>query len=497
MRRSHASVTVFLALIFLILLSFICTLLESVRIRMANVYYQYALASAVESTEAGYCKELFEEYGLLFYWPDGVLIQEETEAFFSHYTQPDRDLAVSGVILYSLTEQQIQAERIMRAGDNGAQAFRKQMIAEGKTELPAGIAAVLQGRNGLIAQGDQLQEELGQEKEKYETTDWYQMRTEITEEEIPFEEAENQKKEWEEQMKQSISSSLFENLREWAGHPFLSLVLSEDTELSNKGMDLSLLDAGFPEAGQWELQEASALQEKILIHEYILQHCGNWISPAEGNGLAYEAEYVLCGLRSDEENLNKTAEKLLRMREGLNLLWLLQDADSLKEAGLLADSLVGWMMIPALTESVKAVFLSCWAFAESVVDVRKLLEGGKVPFLKEKEEWEVTLERIPLLLSGNGWEQKESANGLCYRDYLRLLLLKQEEMPCVSRMAGLIQFRMREKNAAFSLRDCISEAWYRFEGKLTDGFLWNFGWIGEKEKIHGITIYRKFDYEAG
>ena len=131
------------------------------------------------------------------------------------------------------------------------------------------------------------------------------------------------------------------------------------------------------------------------------------------------------------------------------------------------------------------------------MDVRKLLEGGKVPFLKEKEEWEVTLERIPLLLSGNGWEQKESANGLCYRDYLRLLLLKQEEMPCVSRMAGLIQFRMREKNAAFSLRDCISEAWYRFEGKLTDGFLWNFGWIGEKEKIHGITIYRKFDYEAG
>ena len=495
-RQKEASVTVFLALIFLILLTFLCSLLESVRIRMARTYYQMALASAAESVGAGYCRELFEEYGLLFYWPREEGVVGEAEEYLSYYTEANQGLGQRAVNLYRLSSGQISARNIVRAGDRGARSLRLQMVEAVGYEEAGNLMAVLQGRTGLLEQGEQLREELEQAQTVFESTDWAQHRVETVR--LPEEESAGipEEKEWIEEMKKALDGSLLEKLRRLLRSPWLAMVLPDNTSVSSLSVNPEWLDVGFPAEGGFEPVLSSVFLEQVIVDEYVLQNTASFLEPRGESGLSYEMEYVLCGKDSDEDNLNEAVRKLLLLREGLNLLWLTQDPYSLQQAAALANTVVGWTMIPALVECAKLVILSGWAYAESVVDVRRLLSGETIPFTKSSETWEVTMERIPLLLTGGSWEYTASDSGLAYRDYFRILLLSQSEQVTVTRMAGIIQQRMRSWNGSFYLRDCISEAEYILKGELARGFLFLPDWAGRRMDIYGIILRQNFAYEV-
>ena len=98
--------------------------------------------------------------------------------------------------------------------------------------------------------------------------------------------------------------------------------------------------------------------------------------------MEYELEYVLGGKRNDVDNLKIVVTELLAMREPLNMASLTASSQRQSEAMALAVTLAGVSANPAVIEAVKYGILVAWAFAESVLDVRTLLSGGKITMIK-------------------------------------------------------------------------------------------------------------------
>lgn len=550
MNRQEASVTVFFALIFVLLLSLILSLLESVRIRTGRIYYQMALASAVESVEAGYCRELFEEYGLLFYWVNDASLAERCETYLSYYEDPSMDLPVHGIELYTLKNAAVKTQGILRAGDNGASALRKQMIQDVPYQEGAALLEKLLPETEAIRQGQALDQQMQEAKTSYDNTDWYDMAEKVlipdnlretpeadkgSEEEsekLPEEgqgpenqretegrqgsenqqeaasqqeaEAEQEKEgqqgglsreDWDSQMQENMEDSFFQQLREWITHPILSLVLPENVSISPGDVSGKMSELHFFAEEKLEPVQVSSGVEHVLIDLYVMKHTGDFLNPASGDGLAYELEYVLSGKDSDEKNLSETVNQLLLLREAVNLIWFVQDEESMELVSGIADTLVGWTLLPVLVEVVKLVLISAWTFAESALDVKKLLSGGQVPFLKSKDDWELTLDRLTEWLSGAGEIQTAHSKGLDYAEYMQILLFLQEEAQTVNRMGTLIQFHMQQYNPEFCLLDCVSEADVIFEGALTHGFIRIPVGQAMGDGMYGFVFTRKLSFE--
>ena len=75
---------------------------------------------------------------------------------------------------------------------------------------------------------------------------------------------------------------------------------------------------------------------------------------------------------------------MLLLREGANLTYLETDAQRSQEALTLALSITSALGNPELAEPVKQCHSGAWAYAESVSDVRILLDGGHVPWSRRR-----------------------------------------------------------------------------------------------------------------
>ena len=84
-----------------------------------------------------------------------------------------------------------------------------------------------------------------------------------------------------------------------------------------------------------------------------------------------------------------------------------------------------------------------WAYGESLMDVRILLEGGKIPLNKTPYTWMVSLEqlgRLDQLLEQGSSDKQE---GLSYRDYLRILFYLQPVSGQKKRGLDLVELNLK------------------------------------------------------
>lgn len=200
----------------------------------------------------------------------------------------------------------------------------------------------------------------------------------------------------------------------------------------------------------------SATEKKVLLSEYVLKCFGNFRNVKEDCALDYEAEYVIAGKASDRENLEAVLSDIVLIRSGMNLISILKDSQKKAEATALATAIIGFTGQPVFVEIVKYVILSTWSLAEAISDVKALVEGKKVPTIKNASEWNVSITG----LKNFGSSQiitKEYEKGLSYEDYLRLLLVSQKTSTQCYRDMDLIQANMvKNEHADFRLKDCLA-----------------------------------------
>ena len=190
---------------------------------------------------------------------------------------------------------------------------------------------------------------------------------------------------------------------------------------------------------QW--QKNGDWYESVLYQQFLQTRFSCYEAGKSNEGaLDYELEYIHAGKKTDRDNLKSVVRQLLLLREGANYLYLQTDTVKQQEAYGVAAAIAAALGIAPAVGLIAQGILAAWAYAESVLDVRTLLAGGKIGWMKTAESWTSSLSGLGVLLSGNVCA-KEQESGESYKDYLRKLLWLHGERTLNYRAMDLMELR--------------------------------------------------------
>ena len=453
----HGSVTVFFSLTGVLVLGLLLAVTEAVRIQGAKAQTASLEGVANFSVLAEYEKNLLEEFEIFALdgtGGSGSFQIQKSEGRLRHYlkenTDPlsgEREAGLFDPWRLMLTDCEIQGYALLT--DEQGEPFYQQAVAYMKATPQSLVDKIPQTDAGTIRE----LEVFGERYERSQAENGKQLDA-----------LEAEKKRQEEKQEASDSEDHPVNDDTPATIPVKN-PLTALGRLKRRGT-LSLVTGGAPIStttistgalpSRKRLQNGSLELEKkhhgmaadALFREYLLLQFPNYCQE-EKEELKYQAEYLIGGKPSDQKNLNYVVKRLLFLREGLNYRYCLQQPKLNGAAGELALALTGMFGMPALTEAMRHALLLGLAYGESLLDVRILLAGGKIPLFKDAASWRLSFETLGSLgsmlegVDGSGTEE-----GLDYTGYLRILLQMCKRSDLKLRALDLIQYRLQKKDGS-------------------------------------------------
>ena len=463
------SVTVFLTLILSLVLSLVCTSIQSARMAAARTQILCSMDVGLYSLFGQYDRKILDEYDLFVLdgsCGGGELKMAKIYDNMEKYIKP-------------VLKQNSQKLSLMQGGftgyclltDSNGEVFYQQAVQYMKDTLGSqGVQLLLdqvENREEKIEKAEQK----GNEAENKNTLESYE--SEMTE---AAEKSQAAKEEAALEQGNAFSDGQNQVSNEpikYVENPItiikrimkmgiLELVIPASKGISDKEIKRNvLLSKRSKQEGMGlsaAIEKDSSYASQILFQTYLLDKLSSFQQPSS-KGLAYQMEYILYGKNSDEDNLKAVAKRLLIIREGVNLTALMADAGKRAQASALALTIASTFLIPPAASVLEAAILLCWSFAESVLDVRELFAGGKIPLVKSGEDWQISLSGLPYLLDGLDTHRKSKEGGMSYEDYLQILLLTQNKEKKLERGMDMLELNIREKlqNDSFRLDSCIVE----------------------------------------
>ena len=183
--------------------------------------------------------------------------------------------------------------------------------------------------------------------------------------------------------------------------------------------------------------------------------------------LKYEMEYLCIGRESDLDNLKGVVRRIMLLRFATNFSFACIDSEISGEAEAMADILAGAVSMPVLASAVKITLIGALAYGETLLDVHTLLEGGKIPLVKSAEAWNLTFLNAVEKLSERS-RVKEGRYNLDYENFLQIILLCQRKKVRMRyRMMDLMQINVRQKEEDFFMKDSLFS--FKLKGSLNAG----------------------------
>ena len=398
-----AEITVFLSLILSVMLSLIGAMMECTSISLAKSMNQADLVLAMESVFAEYHPQLLEDYDIFAKEGSNISSIARRLVYYG-----------AGDLQHDVLEMELLSDR------KGQEFYRQAIESMGGTvkELDIMIDNPYEEEQEAVKeQIKDLEEEAGQEIPEFD----------------------------------ALGSSFV-----------LSLVLPKENTISNRSIDCSTLPSRRTlERGEGDGSEVEkTISGKWLFATYLTEHFLSYINQNQTNPLFYETEYLLAGKETDEENLEWVAKKLLSIRIGINYAYLLTDETKLTEAETVAAGLCTILMMPEATEVVKHGLLFLWSYGESIMDLRSLYLGNKVPLTKSQETWRLQLSNLIQGGVNEGTAVEGGENGITYEEYLKALLVATDTDTLCMRGLDLL-----ELNLGIEVDNCVTKLALESKGR--------------------------------
>ncbi len=424
-RTQKGEITAFLSLIFVLLVSFILAMMECTVIQTAKNLKRLDVDRAVFSLFGEYQKDLTDEYSVFAI--DGTY---ETGQY-------EEGLLLDRMSYYGSMGIHQEITDIQLLTDNDGQAFREQVLKYMETRAGISLAQNLTG-----------------------------MASRWEEQEIQGEEISQELDDVIEESGEMLSEELGGLIQAKKGG-LLSVVLPKDFRLSGKtirpeeqvsGRSCRTGRGSFPER-----KSTSRIDAKALFEFYIMEKFSSALEPkSENRNLDYEVEYILCGKESDAENLKAVVNQLLLVRFPVNYTYLMSDTKRQGEVEAMATALSIAFANPALEPVLKQALLALWSMGESVVDVRALLAGKKVPITKNNENWQLQLSNLSKLGKGeeeDTQEGQDAESGITYQQCLHILILLRNDVKLTMRTLDRVEQNLiQEKELPFFRADaCVTK----------------------------------------
>ena len=249
-----------------------------------------------------------------------------------------------------------------------------------------------------------------------------------------------------------------ESLLDIVDSGFLGLVVPEDREVSEQSADTALL----PSRTSVTERDSAVLRDLMCaaaVDAYAGKYLTSFTDKAEQRPLLYELEYAVAGKVSDKENLSAALREILVIREALNFMFIMTDAEKYRASRDLALAITAGGATPALTVLVQCLVVSVWALLESILDLRLLLQGKKAALFKTKEDW--MLNNVLDIFSFVGDREasdshlKEASTGITYESYLQMLLFVKTPVERDYRIMDVLQLNIRQDDGSFLMKDCL------------------------------------------
>lgn len=466
------SITVFLALILSLMLSLLCTSIESVRMAAARTQILNSLDIGLFSLFGQYDQTLLKEYDLFFL--DGSCGGDtlNLSSVYDHMERYIKPVLKQNSQKLSLVQGGFTGYRL--ATDEHGEVFYHQVVQYMKDTLGSqGIQLLLEkirGKESALKRAENKGSEMkaGTTLESYES----EMNSAAQNSQAAQEEAQRQAEEagngavsgiapeFSDGQRPAVVVNPINIIKKIMKMGVLELVLPVGKEVSDGSVVKKTL------LSERKLQQGMAMPDarsrdstyssQVLFMQYMTEKLGNFHKP-EVKGLKYQAEYLIQGKQNDRDNLNGIAKKLLLIREGINFTHLLSDSSKRLQIEAMALAIASTFLIPPAAVVIEGALLLCWSFAESILDVRELFAGGKVPLVKTVEDWQISLTNLPYLLEGLDSFRRGTDDGMSYEEYLQVLMMTQSREKLLERGMDMLEqsIRNRAGKENFRLDSCI------------------------------------------
>lgn len=472
--EKKGSITIFLALILSLMLSLVATSIQSVQMAAARTQILNSVDIGLYSLFGQYDKYLLKNYDLFFI--DGAQGGSELNLAsvydnFEKYMKP-------------VLKQNSQNLTIKRGGftgyrlasDDDGEVFYRQVVTYMKETLETqGVSAIIDRYKDKTddvkqAENSGKQAENGNTLENYDS----EMNSAAQKSEELKEERDKAQSGGDDLDGDDLSAAgdatevtvapkvvnpipIIQNIRKMG---LLDLIVPSEKGISDKEVSYSNLmshrnlNKGMSMASD-ETKDDSATS-KALFQQYLMKHLGSYTNPSS-SGLSYQLEYIIGGKDNDRDNLKAVAERLLLIREGINLSCIMADVEKREEIHGLAVVIAAGFLVPPAAAVIEAALLLCWSFAESILDLRELFAGGKVALLKTGAKWQLSLENLPDLMKNLDSSRKSDTDGMSYEDYLQILILTKSKSEKIKMSMDMIESDIRGASGRenFCMDNCI------------------------------------------
>ena len=473
--KKKGSITVFLALTLSLLLSLVCIGIQSAQAAAARTQIQNGLDVGLYSLFGQYDSMLLEDYDLFFL--DGAQGGDSLNLgrIYDNMQSYMKPVLKQNSQKLSLKQGGFTGYRL--ATDQNGEVFYRQAVTCMKQTLGSQGVQKLLGRLSQNEKSTKQAEEQGRQAEQGNTLQSYDSEMDTASRNSEAAREEQQKnQQGGETRNPSGGNNTEENFSDGEQKP----QVVNPIPVLKRIRQMSLLDLVVPaqkgisdqECEKSQMVSSRALQEgmtmpgmpktdnsrtsQLLFQQYLTDRMGSYQKPAS-EGLKYQMEYILAGKNSDRKNLEKVAGKLLMIREGINSAGLMADSVKMGQVRVLAAAIASGFLVPPAAVVIEAALVLCWSFAESVLDLRELLCGGRVPLIKNASNWQLSLENLPYLLEKMDTERKNAESGMSYEDYLQVLMLSQSKREKLQRGMDMIEIHIRNHSGRqnFRLDNCL------------------------------------------
>lgn len=442
------SITLFMCMTIMMITSLGFTLIEASRFYGLDGKAKIVTATVADNTFSEYIKPMWEQYGIL-----GIDMahgtSDEGDGFLRERILDFANMQTRGdVDYYYLNPREVVIEDYMLLTDRDGEPFIHEAAQYYKGNVVSDFVSDIGNRSkelsdyeGLNSHVDKM---INDGDNAIKNPDSVKNNTGNKTYDVDISKVtEEQKKKGE---------HLVDDVNSFKSKGVLEQVVPNNKEISDKSFDLrnSVSHRSLQKGNSRNATKATVV-DKVIFSVYLkdkFQHFGKDLGH---NGQKYELEYIVIGDDNDIDNLKGVVTRLLAIREVANFIALYKDPIRNGEALELAVALAGVTLNPAIIEIVHYALMAAWAYMEAVLDVRLLLDGGKIMPIKTSTEWTSDLYNFPACMDAN-FTAKNSETGMNYEDYLLTFLVVESSRDESMRALDMIETSMNALTDYSNLR---------------------------------------------
>lgn len=250
--------------------------------------------------------------------------------------------------------------------------------------------------------------------------------------------------------------SLLKTVQKLITEGVFSIIVDNQAKLSKRNVDMAekpsqgkINETGSSGKSMFQIAVDNT-RDTLALNIYLTEYMNCYTD--DGN---YDLEYILGKSNSDGENLKTVINQLVYLRQAMNLVYLLTDTVKKQQARTTAAAMLAVTGNAALIQGMTMIILTAWAYAEAVSDVKALINGEQIDFIKNSGSWNLSLEQAADYRNWTGQSKSSEKTGMNYKEYLRILLFFHSRKSNMLRGLDMIQWNICQKDAKFRISQCV------------------------------------------